>query len=188
MVATSMKQIAAVSSGIPNVYLENQGIADIVSSDLRLAYADGLDFNTCAAVNTAATLQQGANPLLTAIRQGVTTLWAAGYQPNTLLLTPANSETLDLLTAGGTAGWPGPYVFNAGQFGPSSIFGMNIRVSKNIGQPVVVDSNAFGRLWAGPVSLSRFEEGAGLTNTSLVRFEGNAVFGIERLTAALRIT
>ena len=43
MVATSMKQIAAVSSGIPNVYLENQGIADIVSSDLRLAYADGLD-------------------------------------------------------------------------------------------------------------------------------------------------
>ena len=53
MVATSMKQVAAVSSGIPNVYLENQGIESIVSNDLRLAYADGLDFNTCAAINTA---------------------------------------------------------------------------------------------------------------------------------------
>jgi hypothetical protein len=58
----------------------------------------------------------------------------------------------------------------------------------HIGQPAVVDSRAFGKLWAGPVSLATFEENAGQTNSSLVRFEGNAVFGIERVTAAVRIT
>ena len=65
---------------------------------------------------------------------------------------------------------------------------MNARVSKNIGQPVVVDSRAFGKLYASPVSPATFEENAGKTNSSLVRFEGNAVFGIQRLTAAVRIT
>jgi len=120
------------------------------------------------------------------IRRSVSVLWAA---PDTLLLTPANSETLDTLTTGGTVGYPGPPMFPpAGSFTPQTIFGMNVRVSKNIGQLVVVDSRAFGKLWAGPVSLASFEENAGKTNTSLVRFEGNAVFGIERLTAAVRIT
>ena len=33
----------------------------------------------------------------------------------------------------------------------------------------------------------REDENAGKTNTSLVRFEGNAVFGVERQTAAVRI-
>ena len=109
-------------------------------------------------------------------------------QPRHVDLDACQLETLDTLTSGGTAGWPGPYVFSPGQFAPQTIFGMSVRVSKNIGQPVVVDSRAFGKLYAGPVSLQRFEESGGLTNSSLVRFEGNAVFGIERLTAAVRIT
>ena len=53
--------------------------------------------------------------------------------------------------------------------------------------PVVFDSQAFGKLYAGPVSLARFEENAGSTNTSLVRLETNAVFGVERQNAAVRI-
>jgi HK97 family phage prohead protease len=188
LVATSLKQVASVSSGVPNVYLQNQGIQGIIGYDLRLAYADGLDFNTCAAINTAGTQTLASDPLLNVIRRSVSVLWSAGYNPDTLILTPANSETIDLLQSGGTVGYPGGYTFGAGQFGPPRIFGMNVRVSKNIGQPVVVDSNAFGKLYASPVSLATFEEGAGLTNSSLVRFEGNAVFGIERLTAACRIT
>jgi hypothetical protein len=48
-------------------------------------------------------------------------------------------------------------------------------------QPDGVDSQAFGRLYVSPVSLASFEENAGETNTSLVRFEGNAAFGIERV-------
>jgi hypothetical protein len=45
MVATSMKQIAAVSSGVPNVMLQQSNIESIIGTDLWLAYADGLDFN-----------------------------------------------------------------------------------------------------------------------------------------------
>ena len=37
------------------------------------------------------------------------------------------------------------------------------------------------------LSLARFEENAGKTNTSLVRLEGHAAFGVERQTAAVRI-
>jgi hypothetical protein len=126
--------------------------------------------------------------LLSVIRRSVSLLWSNGYNPDTLLLTPANAETLDLLTSGGTAGWPGPYVFNAGQFGPSQIFGLQRRISKNLANPVVVDSQAYGRLYAWPVSLQRFEENAGASNSSLLRCEGNAVFAVERSTAAVRIT
>lgn len=63
-----------------------------------------------------------------------------------------------------------------------------MRVSKNIANPTAVDSQAYGKLYTSPVSLASFEENAGKTNSSLVRFEGSAAFGIERLTAAVRIT
>jgi hypothetical protein len=44
-------------------------------------------------------------------------------------------------------------------------------------------------LWRGSwISLARFEENAGATNTSTVRLEGNAVLGVERTAAAVRIT
>jgi hypothetical protein len=50
-----------------------------------------------------------------------------------------------------------------------------------------VDSLAFGRLYASPLQLQRFEVDAGLTNRSNYRLEGHATFGVERLTAAARI-
>lgn len=187
-VATELKQIAGVVAGIPNIVLAQQGIESLIANDLRLSYGDGLDFHVCAGLNTAGTQTLATDPLLNVIRRCVTVLQSSGFAPDTLLLTPANSETLDTFTTGGTAGWPGAYAFGAGQFGPRQVFGMNVRVSKNIGQAVVLDSRAFGKVYASPVSLASFEENAGLSNTSLVRLEGNAVLGIERLTAAVRIT
>jgi hypothetical protein len=62
-----------------------------------------------------------------------------------------------------------------------------VRVSKTVPAAAVVDSQAFGKLYAGPVSLANFEENAGKTNTTLVRLEGSAVFGVERQNAAVRI-
>jgi hypothetical protein len=121
------------------------------------------------------------------IRRSISLLWSYGWNPDVLLLSPANAETIDLLTSGGTAGWPGPYTFGAGQFGPPTIFGLQRRISKNVAGPIVVDSQAYGRLYAGPVSLQRFEENAGASNSSLLRFEGNALFNVERSTAAVRI-
>jgi HK97 family phage prohead protease len=50
MTAASLRQVAAISSGIPNVYLENGDIENIISQDLRLSYADGLDFHVNAQI------------------------------------------------------------------------------------------------------------------------------------------
>lgn len=106
---------------------------------------------------------------MNAVRRSISLLWSYGYNPDTLLLTPANAETIDLMMSGRTTGWPGWYTFGAGQFGPPTVFGLQRRISKNVAGPVVVDSQAYGRLFQGPVSLQRFEENAGLSNSSLLR-------------------
>jgi hypothetical protein len=77
-------------------------------------------------------------------------------------------------------------VFNPGQFAPNP-WNLNRRVSKSAASPVVLDSQAFGRMYPSPVSLRTFEENDGATNTSLVRLELHAVFAVERLAAAVRI-
>jgi len=53
--------------------------------------------------------------------------------------------------------------------------------------PVVLDSTAYGKLYASPARLARFEENSGKSNTSLVRLELHANAGVERQTAAIRI-
>jgi hypothetical protein len=52
---------------------------------------------------------------------------------------------------------------------------------------VVMDTRAHGALYLSPISLARFEESAGATNTSTVRLEGHAQYGTERTAAAIRI-
>lgn len=185
MVDTSMKQLAAVTSGVPNVMLAQRGIESVIGNDLRLAYSDGLDKLILDAIALAGFQAPSTDPLLTSIRKCVTTLWGLGYNPDTVLLTPAASETLDLLTTVGSEKIP---VFPpASNFAPRTIFGMNVRISKTIPATSVVDSQAFGKLYVGPVAMATFEENAGKTNSSLVRFEGNGVFGTERQNAAVRI-
>jgi uncharacterized protein len=186
VVTTAMKQVAAVTSGVPNVMLEQGEIESVIGSDLRLSYNEGLDKLVLDAIAGAGFQAPGTDPLLVSIRKAMTTLWALGYNPDVLLLTPANAETLDLAVTG-ISGGTQDYVFTPGQFAPGTIFGMSRRISKTIPAAAVVDSKALGKLYAGPVSLASFEENAGKTNSSLVRFEGNAVFGVERQNAAVRI-
>jgi hypothetical protein len=50
-----------------------------------------------------------------------------------------------------------------------------------------MDTRAHGGLYLSPLSLARFEENAGRTNTSLIRLEGHAAYGTERTAAAVRI-
>jgi hypothetical protein len=186
MVVTSLKQLAAVTSGVPNVMLEQPGINSVIGNDLRLSYNDGLDKLVLDAIALSGFQAPSTDPLLTSIRKCITTIRGNGYNPDTLLLTPANSETLDLLVTG-ISGGTADFVFSPGQFAPPTIFGLNVRISKTIPAPAVVDSQAFGKLYVGPISLATFEENAGKTNSSLVRFEGSGVFGTERQNAAVRI-
>jgi hypothetical protein len=50
-----------------------------------------------------------------------------------------------------------------------------------------MDTRAHGSLYLSPISLARFEENAGASNTSTVRLEGHAQYGTERTAAAVRI-
>jgi hypothetical protein len=184
--ATSLKQVATVQSGVPNVYLESPTVNGIIEGDLRLALNDGLDklvLDTFAASGFQA---PGTDNILVSIRKSITTLLAAGYAPDVLILTPAVDEAIDTMVSGITGG-TADFVFAPGQFAPGTLFGLTRRVSKTVAAPVVVDSQAYGRLYASPVSLARFEEAAGKTNTSLIRLEGHALFGVERQGAAVRI-
>jgi HK97 family phage prohead protease len=186
VVVTSLKQLAAVTSGVPNIMLEQSGIESVIGNDLRLSYNEGLDKLILDAIALSGFQAPGTDPLLVSIRKAMTTLYAAGWNPDTLILTPAAAEALDVLVTGIASG-VNDYVFAPANFAPDRIFGMQRRMSKTIPATAVVDSQAFGKLYAGPVSLSTFEENAGKTNSSLVRFEGTGVFGTERQTAAVRI-
>ncbi|MBA2741256.1 MAG: hypothetical protein H0U46_04520, partial [Actinobacteria bacterium] len=184
LVATPVKQLAAVQTGVPNVMLENDGIESVIGTDLRLSINEGLDKLILDAIAASGFQAPGTDPLLVSIRKAMTTIYAAGYNPNLLVLTPAASEALDVLQ---TVGTEKLYVFGAGRFAPGELFGMSVRVSKTVAAPAVVDSAALGRLYVGPIALASFEENAGRTNTTLVRMEGHAVFGLERAAAAVRI-
>jgi HK97 family phage prohead protease len=184
IVTTPLNQVVTVQSGVPNIYLEQAAFNTTVENDLRLALSDGLDKLVIDKFAASGFQTPLANMVLS-VRAAITTLRAAGYNPDTLALTPAADEALDVLVSGIASG-TADFVFPPGQFGPT-IWRLNRRVSKTLAAPVVFDSTAFGKLYAGPVSLARFEENAGKTNTSLVRLETNGVFGVERQTAAIRI-
>jgi hypothetical protein len=186
IVTTALKQVATIQTNIPNVYLEQQAFNTTIENDLRLAINDGLDKLILDAVATSGFQAPGTDVLLVSIRKAMTTIQGSGYNPDTLLLPPASMEALDTLRATATAGEQ-YFVFAPAQLAPRNIFGLAVRVSKTVPAPTVVDSTALGKLYASPVTLARFEADAGTTNRSNVRMELNAVFGVERTAAAVRI-
>jgi hypothetical protein len=178
-----LSQVASKQSGVPNVYLLQDAVNTIVNRGLVLAENEGLDLLALNAIATAGFHAPGTEDLFTSVRKCITTLQGLGYNPDTLILTPAAAESLDLAKATTADSF---YQF-APDFAPGTIFGLSRRISKTIPAPVVVDSSAFGRLYASPVSLARFEENFGQSNSATVRLECNAAFGVERVGAALRI-
>jgi phage head maturation protease len=183
LVTVPMKQVATVSGAIPNIHLEQPALRSIVEGDLALAVNEGLAkivIDTFAASGFQA---PGTDSLVQSVRKAMSTLFAAGYNPDTLILRPADAEALDLLvTSTGTQ----DYVFSPGQPAPA-IWNLSRRVSKTVAAPVVLDSTAYGRFYVSPISLAAFEQNGGTTNTSLLRLEGHAAMGVERQTAAIRI-
>ena len=186
IVTMALKQVAAIETNIPNVYLEQPAFNSVIETDLRLSLNEGLDKVVLDAVGASGFQAPGTDPLLISIRKAMTTLLAAGYNPDVVVLTPANAEALDTLRATANAGEQ-YYVFAPAELAPRNLFGLAVRVSKTAAAPFVADSKALGKLYVSPIALARFEVDAGATNRSNVRLEGNAVFGVERQAAAVRI-
>jgi phage head maturation protease len=185
MVTTPLKQVATIQTNVPNVYLAQPTFNTVIENDLRLAINDGLDKLVLDYIAASGFQAPGTDPLVVSIRKAITTLWNAGYAPDTLALTPAAAEQLDLAVSGITGGTQ-DFVFSPGQFAPN-IWNLNRRISKSLPATAVLDSSALGKLYASPVTLARFEADAGTTNRSNVRMELNSVFGGERQAAAVRI-
>jgi hypothetical protein len=180
----ALKQVAAIETNIPNIILEQSGAESVVQTDLRLSLNEGLDKLVLDAVAASGFQAPGTDPLLISIRKAMSTIMANGYSPSVVVLTPANSEALDTLrTSGSELMW----VFGAGRFAPGQLFGLDVRISKTVAAPFVADAAALGRMYASPVRLATFEADSGTTNRSNVRMELNAVFGVERQSAAVRI-
>ena len=99
-----LKQVAAVESGVPNVYLEQDTIESIIGTDLRLAINEGLDKLVLDAIAASGFQAPGTDNILVSIRKAMTTIYAAGYNPDTLILTPANAEAIDTMVSGVTGG------------------------------------------------------------------------------------
>ena len=114
----------------------------------------------------------------------MSTVMSSGYRPDTLILRPVDAEGLDTLRTSGSELF---YVFAAGNFAPSELFGLTRYISKTVAAPIVMDAQAFGKLYASPLKLQTFEQDAGQTNKSRVRIEMNAQVGVERQAAAVRI-
>ncbi len=181
-----LKQVATIQTAVPNIYLLQPVINSIIEQDLRLAINEGLDKLVLDAIAGAGYQAPASDILLVSIRKAITTLRNAGYNPDTILLTPAADEALDTLVSG-ISGGTADFVFGPGIDSESALFGCSRRISKTVPATTVVDSQALGKLYAGPVSLAKFENLSGTTNTSNVRLELNAAFGLERVTAAVRI-
>jgi hypothetical protein len=158
----------------------------VIEQDLRLALNGGLDKLVLDFIATAGFQAPGTDNFLVSVRKAITTIRGNGYQPDTLLLTPAADEAVDIMVSG-ISGGTADFVFAPGQFAPGTLFGLNRRVSTTIPASAVVDSQALGKLYTSPVTLARFEADAGTTNRGNVRMELNAVFGGERTGAAVRI-
>lgn len=176
-----MEQVASVQTGVPNILYVQTGFQSIIEVDLRLAYEAALDAMVLSAIDAAGTPTQSPGSttpdLIIAIRRAIEKVAAAGYQADTLVLTPAQAVALDTLrTSGPEAG-----------FVPAPEFGLTRRVCKGAAEALVMDASAAGKLYASPVSLQSFEESAGATNSQTVRLESHAAFGIERPDAIVRL-
>jgi uncharacterized protein len=185
LVTVPLSQVATHSGAIPNVHLEQPALRSIVEGDMQLAINEGLDkivIDTFAASGFQA---PGTDNLVASVRKAMTTLQAAGYSPDVLILRPADSEALDLLVSG-ISGGTADYVFTPGQPAPN-IWNLSRRISKTVAAPVVMDSTAYGKLYISPIGLAAFEQNGGTTNTSILRLEGHACCGVERQSAAIRI-
>lgn len=185
LVTVPMKQVATKQSGIPNVYLQSGDVNSTIETDLRLAINEGLDKLVLDQIATAGFQAPGTDNFYVSVRKAMTTLFAAGYNPDLLILTPADAQTLDTMVSG-ISGGTADFVNGPGEFS-GNVFSLAKRISKTIPASAVVDSTALGKLYAGPVSLAKFEENFGQSNSSTVRLELNAVFGLERVAAAVRI-
>ena len=161
-----MKQVASVVSGVPNIMLAQNNIESILANDLRLTYSDGLDF-----IVTQRTRDRGhpdVGDRSAAERDPPVGVGAVGGRLQPGHADPDAGEQRDARhvdvrrnrwLAGAVC------VRRRAVRAAERSSGCRSECRRTSRNPTVVDSQAFGKLYASPVSLASFEENAGKTNT-----------------------
>ena len=94
----ALKQLASVVSDIPNIFIENEQAGSIIENDLKLAITDALDDLVKQSVAASRLPGTGHRSTLDLDQEGhVDGHELSGYSPDTLILRPADAETLDTL-------------------------------------------------------------------------------------------
>lgn len=94
IITLSQKQVAAIQSNVPNVYLEQRAFNSTIEGDLRLTLNEALDKLVLDAIAASGFQAPATDPLLVSIRKATTTVQAAGYSPDTLVLRPRTPRRL----------------------------------------------------------------------------------------------
>jgi hypothetical protein len=174
-----VQQIANISPGVPNVLLESDSFRGWVESDLRIAWNQAVDDMVIDAIlaTTPSANSGGVNPV-EEVMYAISDVAGNGYVANVLVLSP--SDTLAYLlamTEGGDA-----YI-------KSPVVNLRLITSKNLDDAsgFVADANALGQLFLSPARLAVFEENAGASNSSTVRFESHGQYVVQRDDAVIAL-
>ena len=187
VVAAELKQVATISSGVPNVLIQSADFRSFVETDLRLVFGEAMDGHAVAEIAAAGPVPSapGAN-LLEGARYAMADVQSAGYDPSVIAASAEDFVTLDLLTSSGPEA---DYAFAiaATASNASNLWGLRKVVVKNLAAPLVIDVAAAGTLYRGPITFAAFEEAAGQTNSATLRLEANALLVIQRPDAIAEI-
>jgi hypothetical protein len=179
VVSEPLKMIANVSSGTPNILLASDSFRSWVNFDLVSAYRNAVDFHIVDQITNASIPGGGGgNNAYEDILYSQETVRSAGYDPSLVVMSPSDALTVQLLTMSSGV----TYAF--GQSPPSVV----VSPSVEDGGGFVCDPGALGVLFLGPAQFAAFEEDAGSTNTSTVRFESSGLFLVQRADAAASLS
>ena len=183
----AMKQVAAIYTNVPNIQLEQPAFNTRDRARPAARINEGLDKLSWTTSPPAGSRRRAPTRCSCSIRKAMTTIMAAGYNPDTLLLTPANAEALDVLVVRRLAAARTTTCSPRRSSRPNRSSGSTSGSRRRSRPRAVVDCQALGKLYTSPGHARAFRGGRGTTNRGNVRMELNAVFGGERTAAAVRI-
>jgi hypothetical protein len=175
VVQEPLRQIATVSTEVPNVLLSGQDFIGWTNADLLAAYRGAIDYHIVSEVDGAGiAAASGGDNIYEAVLYAQEQVRSAGYAPDMLALSPADALSLQLLMLTGGD----HYAFAT----PAPQFVVSPSIRDGFG--FVCDTSSLGRLFLSPFRFEVFEENAGSTNSSTVRAESNGLFVVQRPDAA----
>ncbi len=181
LLSLNLRQVATVSTSVPNILVQNQQFKSFIDNDLRLAYERALDWMIANTLAAAALSLSSASTLVSGVLAAAETMLSDGFNPSHIIVNPA------IWRSHVTARATDSYINRTPGNDPLAGFTWVVTNSYYASDALVLDPESVGKLYVSPVSLSSHEENFGQTNSSTVRMESHAGFAVERSDAAVEV-